>query len=417
MQDSRTTISFSAAEKFTSAPLAFNLMIKPAGSLCNLDCSYCYYLDKADIYGGVEPRMSIEMLEAVTRNYIEANDVSEVQFNWHGGEPLVMGLDFFRKAVEFQKKYAGGKTVFNTIQTNGTLVDSEWAAFFKDNNFLLGVSLDGPEDIHDKYRKDKGRKPTFARVMHGLEILYHSGCQYNILSTVNKECEGRGLEVYRFLKTLGTRYFQFNPVVEHVIGKGSRPHIVPPSFDGAKLAPWSVSALGFGKFLCDIFDEWVRQDVGRFYVNHFDATLARWCGVSPGICTYGQTCGDNFVVEHNGDVYPCDHFVYPEYRLGNMAVEPIRDLVASDARMQFGLAKQTGVPSKCGRCKWNPVCGGECPKHRFGKTENGETGLNALCEGLQKYFSHVAPAMDRMKALLQEEKAPALIMNEILPYK
>ena len=330
-----------------TGPMAFNLMIKPAGSLCNLDCSYCYYLDKADIYGGRQPVMSIEMLETVIREYIRANDVPDVTFNWHGGEPLVVGLDFYRKAIGFQKKYADGKNIFNTLQTNGTLITEDFASFFHDNAFLIGISIDGPEDIHDRFRRDKGGAPTFDKVIRGLERLYRHGVEYNTMTTINKASEGRGAEVYEFLKSSGSRYMQFMPVVEHVISRpGARPYIVPPMTGGAVLAPWSVSSSGFGRFMCDIFDRWVLKDVGKYFVNLFDATLANMCGVLPGTCAYARTCGNNMVVEHNGDLYPCDHFVYPRYRLGNISEDPLRNVVESPDMLRFGTDKRNELPDR-----------------------------------------------------------------------
>ncbi len=389
-----------------TGPAAFNIMLKPAGSLCNLDCAYCYYLDKAGIYGGREPRMSEEMLETVIREYIAANDVPEVTFNWHGGEPLVLGLPFYRKAIELEKKHAGGKTVFNTLQTNGTLLTEEWADFLRDNRFLVGISIDGPRDIHDKYRKDKGGAPTFDKVLKGLSLLRERGVEFNTMSTVNQVSEGRGLEVYRFLQSLGSRYMQFMPVVEHVKGG----YIVDPSTEGARLAPWSVSAKGFGQFMCDIFDYWVRNDVGRTFVGLFDATLANWCGVMPGTCAYDRTCGGNAVIEHNGDLYPCDHFVYPKYRLGNITETSIRSMMESPRQVKFGIDKRNSLPEKCFRCPYLTLCNGECPKHRFGRTEAGETGLNALCAGYYRFYGHTAPYMEKMRELLQQELPPAYVM-------
>ena len=389
-----------------AGPAAFNVMLKPAGSLCNLGCAYCYYLDKADIYGGREPRMSEAMMETVVREYIAANDVPEVVFNWHGGEPLVLGLDFYRKAMDFQRKYAGGKTVFNTLQTNGTLLTPEWADFLKEHHFLVGISIDGPRDIHDKYRRDKGGAPTFDKVLHGLRLLQEHGVEFNTMSTVNKASEGRGLEVYQFLKSLGSRYMQFMPVVEHV--KDGR--IVSPAADGTRLAPWSVSSRGFGRFMCEIFDHWVRNDVGRCFVGLFDATLANWCGVTPGTCAYDRTCGGNSVIEHNGDLYPCDHFVYPQHKLGNIAETPLRTMMESPRQVKFGIDKRNALPEKCFRCKYLHLCNGECPKHRFNRTEAGETGLNALCEGYYRFYDHTAPYMQKMRELLEQELPPAYVM-------
>lgn len=406
-----------------SGPMAFNIMLKPAGSLCNLDCQYCYYLDKKEIYGGREPVMSEAMLETVVREYIKANDVPEVTFNWHGGEPTILGIDFYRKALEFESMYADGKIIHNTLQTNGTLIDRQWADFLKENDFLVGISIDGPQDIHDRYRKDKNRRPTFERVMRGLETLRTTGVEFNTMSTVNKYSEGRGLEVYRFLKGIGSRYMQFMPVVEHVVypvdGKGKpiktgRPFIVSPDREGSMLAPWSVSALGYGKFMCDIFDAWVRQDVGRYYVNLFDATLANWCGAMPGTCVHARACGGNSVIEHNGDLYPCDHFVYPEYLLGNISETDIRTMMESGKQVKFGTDKRGSLPSKCFRCRYLFACNGECPKHRFNRTENGSTGLNALCEGYYLFYSHVDKYMEIMKSLLMQKRAPAEIMFKFL---
>jgi len=391
-------------------PRAFNLMIKPAGSLCNLNCNYCYYLDKAEIYGGREPKMSIEMLETCIRKYIEANEVEEVCFNWHGGEPLLMGIDFYRKALEFEEKYRGNKTVHNTIQTNGTLITDEWAEFFKANGFLVGISVDGPSAIHDRYRKDKAGKATLEKVVSGVEKLYKAGADYNTMTTVNKESEGHGLEVYNFMKSLGSRYMQFMPVVEHIIYRAARPCIVDPSTEGAKIAPWSVSAIGYGKFINEIFDWWVKHDVGSYFVNLFDATLAGWVGEQPGSCVYAETCGGNSIIEHNGDIYCCDHFVYPGYKLGNIATDNLAEMMDSSAQTAFGINKRNTLPSSCLRCKWFKACHGECPKHRFNRTESGETGLNALCDGFKIFFSHVAPYMDYMAECLHNQISPAAVM-------
>ena len=307
----------------------------------------------------------------------------------------------------------------NTIQTNGTLLTQEWASFFRDNDFLVGISVDGPQDIHDKYRKDKGGAPTFDKVMRGVSLLYRNNVQYNTMTTVNHASEGRGLEVYEFLKSIGSRYMQFMPVVEHVKypeGKNgkplkyARPHIVDPSEEGASIAPWSVGSMAFGKFMCEIFDSWVLADVGRYFVNLFDAALARWCGVMPGTCAYAETCGGNSVIEHNGDVYPCDHFVYPQYRLGNILENDLRTMMTSQEQVRFGISKRNSLPGRCVRCRYRFACNGECPKHRFNVTESGQTGLNALCDGYFMFYSHVEPYMDKMKELLDSQQAPAGVM-------
>lgn len=404
----KENLTFDDALRLTG-PLRFNLMVKPAGSLCNLDCAYCYYLDKADIYGGREPRMSIDELERFVRTYIEACQSDEVVFNWHGGEPLVLGLDFYRKAVEFEKRYAGGRKISNTIQTNATLMTAQWASFLRDEGFLAGVSIDGPADIHDKFRRDKGGRPTFERVVKGIEMLYRAGTQYNLMCTVNSASEGNGLKVYSFLKSLGSAYIQFMPVLEHVVypvgqdgrrDRKKRPHIVSPCQTDAVIAPWSVSSTGYGRFLCDIFDYWVRNDVGRVFVNIFEAVLALWCGAQPCTCSFSQTCGGNAVVEHNGDIYCCDHFVYPEWKVGNLYEDNLSEVMTSPLQVKFGLDKRNALPKKCLACKYVQLCNGECPKHRFSRTESGETGLNALCDGLYRFFDRSAPYMQEMKRLL-----------------
>lgn len=419
MRTVKDTITLDDARRITG-PLAFNLMLKPAGSLCNLDCAYCYYLDKSEIYGGVEPRMTVEELEKYVRCYIAACEMNEVTFNWHGGEPLVLGLEFYRKAIEFQQKCKGDKTIKNTLQTNATLVTDEWARFFAENGFLLGVSVDGPPEVHDRYRRDRGGAPTLDRVIAGLRKLHAAGVEYNIMATINSASEGRGLEVYQFLKGLGSAFIQFSPVVEHVVhpmrdgkpDKHARPHIVDPNTEGAVLAPWSVSAVGFGRFICDIFDYWVRHDVGRVFVNFFDCTLANWCGVQPGTCSFAETCGGNAVVEHNGDVYSCDHFVYPKYLIGNIYRDSLAAMMSSPEQTRFGIEKRNSLPRKCLRCESWSLCHGGCPKHRFNSTEAGQPSLNALCEGYRMFFMHSAPAMRKMKDLLMEGKAPALIMMQ-----
>ena len=389
---------------------AFGTMVKPIGSACNLDCHYCYYRDKSEIYGNSMPRMSEELLETYIRQYIQGASQQNISFCWHGGEPLMAGLPFFRKAVELQKKYAGGKVIENTLQTNGILVNEEWCSFFKDNNFLVGLSLDGPEDIHDAFRHDCGGAPTFARVMKAVELMSRTGTEFNILSTVNARSEGRGAEVYKFLRSLNP-FMQFLPVVEYVRQRpGKRPLIVSPDEEDAVEAPWSVSSKGYGQFMCDVFDEWVKYDVGRCFVQLFDVTLANWCGVQPPLCAFGEVCGDGMVVEHNGDVYSCDHFVYPKYKIGNIMETSLKELMSSKEQICFGVSKRNGLPVKCIKCRWFFACHGECPKHRFNKTETGETGLSVLCEGHQIFYNRIAPYMERMKNLLAEHRSPSGVM-------
>ncbi len=405
----RKVATFADAQKEMRA-VAFSTMLKPAGSTCNLDCAYCYYLDKAVQYGGHQAVMSEELLEEYIKQYIGANEVDVVTFCWHGGEPLLLGVDYYRKAVELQKKYAGGRRIDNTLQTNATLITEEWCEFFKENGFLVGVSLDGPQDVHDAFRLDRGGRPTWERVMRSVEMLRRYGVEFNTLSVVNSRCEGRGAEIYRFFKALGSRYMQFLPAVEHVVDRPSgRPLIVSPSTEGARPAEWNVSARGYGEFLCDIFDEWVRMDVGRYFVQMFDATLAQYCGVQPGVCSMCETCGDCLVVEHNGDVYNCDHFVYPDYLLGNIKDKTLAEIYASKERFRFGLDKRNTLPRECLGCRYYFACRGECPKHRFDRGADGEP-KNTLCEGLYRYFHHTAPYMQQMKFLLEQGQSPAFVM-------
>ncbi len=402
--------TFQDAVKQT-APVAFSTMIKPAGSSCNLDCHYCYYLDKALQYGGKQAVMSDELLELYVKQYIEANDVPEVLFCWHGGEPLLLKPDFYLKALEYQKKYADGKKVLNTLQTNGMLLNEEWCDIFASNEFLIGVSIDGPKDIHDSFRLTKNQQPTFDKIIEGVTLMKSMGVEFNTLSVVNSLCEGRGREIYRFFKSLGSRYMQFLPAVEHVIDKPDfhRPLIVSPDQEGARIAEWSVSAKGYGKFLIDIFDQWVINDVGSYYVQMFDATLANTCGVMPGVCSMGEICGDALVVEHNGDVYSCDHFVYPEYKLGNITETHLVDIYNSRKRLDFGLAKRNGLAAECLHCKFYPVCRGECPKHRFDVGKDGYR-KSTLCDGLKMYFKHVEPYMEFMRDQISKQQAPAWVM-------
>lgn len=411
MTKAKAIYTFRDAEK-QLGPVAFTTMLKPAGSTCNLDCHYCYYLDKAVQYGGKQAVMSDELLERYIRQYIEANEVDLVQFCWHGGEPLLLGIDFYRRALALQEKYADGKRIENVLQTNGTLVDDAWCDLFAAHHFLVGISLDGPEDIHDAFRLTKGGEPTFARVMQTIERFQRHGVEYNTLSVVNRLCEGRGREIYRFFRdTVRSRYMQFLPAVEHVIDKSGfhRPLIVSPEHEGARLAEWSVSAAGYGQFLCDLFDEWVVQDVGHYFVQMFDATLAQWCGVSPGVCSMGETCGDALVVEHNGDVYSCDHFVYPEYKLGNISDTSLAAIYRSRQRVDFGMAKRNTLPAECLRCTYYVACRGGCPKHRF---DTGRDGCrkNSLCEGLYAYFRHTEPYMRYMRELLSKQQSPAWVI-------
>ena len=385
----------------------FTSMVKPVGSLCNMRCKYCYYLDKAALYDYRQPQMDEALLENYIRANIEGNNSPVIAFAWHGGEPLLAGKEFFRKAVALQQRYAEGRTVENSIQTNGLLVDDEWCAIFRDNNFLVGVSIDGPESIHDAHRVDAGGNPTFARVMKGIERLYRNRVEYNTLTTINIHSEGRGAEVYNFLRQISV-FMQFLPVAELLCD--GRVH--SPENQGADIAPWSVSAKGFGQFMCDIFDVWVKNDVGRRYVQLFDATLALMVGVQPSVCSLCETCGSGLTVEHNGDVYCCDHFVYPEYKIGNIHTDRLADLAYCDRQFEFGVAKRALLPRECRHCKFYNLCHGECPKHRFICDNTGEYGKNYLCDGYRMFYEHTAADMERMKQLILDGKPASEIMNK-----
>ena len=385
----------------------FTSMVKPVGSLCNMRCKYCYYLDKAALYDNHQPKMDEALLENYIRANIEGNSSPVIAFAWHGGEPLLAGKEFFRKAVALQQKYGEGRTIENSIQTNGLLIDDEWCQIFRDNNFLVGVSIDGPESIHDAHRVDVGGQPTFARVMKGIERLYRNRVEYNTLTTINIHSEGRGAEVYNFLRQISV-FMQFLPVAE-LLCDG---RVQSPESEGADIAPWSVSAKGFGEFMCDVFDIWVKNDVGRRYVQLFDATLALMVGVQPSVCSLCETCGSGLTVEHNGDVYCCDHFVYSEYKIGNIHTDRLADLAYCDRQFEFGVAKRALLPRECRHCKFYNLCHGECPKHRFITDNTGEYGKNYLCDGYRMFYEHTEGAMKQMKDLILAGKPAADIMKK-----
>lgn len=410
----RKSLTLREAQKL-SLPRSFTTLVKPVGSRCNMRCSYCYYLDKALLYD-MSPRevMSDSVLRTYIRDFIAANDADVVNFCWHGGEPLLAGINFYEKAIFYQNKYKGSKRVENSLQTNGLLINEKWCNFFRQNRFLIGISLDGPEDIHDSYRVDAGGRPTFARVMNAVKLMQSCGVEFNTLSVVNDRCEGRGAQVYNFFKSIGSRYMQFLPAVEFISHEqlrqfGGRGRILSPedSQSGA-LSPWSVDAESFGEYMCDIFDEWRRGDIGEYYVQLFDVTLANWYGEKPGLCAYSKSCGDGLAVEHNGDVYSCDHFVYPEYKLGNLTESALGELYRSQRQFDFGVAKRSGLPDNCLNCDYYHLCTGGCPKHRFRDSRDAQQ-KNYLCEGYKKFFAHTEPYMRRMCDLLSNGQPPSLL--------
>lgn len=391
------------------------VMAKPAGPSCNLACEYCYYLEKNNLYkkdlkaGMFE--MSDELLELYISQYIESQTMPQVLFTWHGGEALMRPLHFYKKVVSLQKKYARGRQIDNCIQTNGTLLNDEWCQFFRDNRWLVGVSIDGPERFHDRYRRNIKGKPSFSKVMKGIELLNRYGVEWNALAVVNDFNGDHPLEFYRFFKDIRCRYIQFTPIVERIMPHSDGRHLAcPADNDNLPLAPFSVKPKQWGDFLCAIFDEWVYNDVGQYFIQLFDSTLANWVGEQPGVCTMARTCGHAGVMEYNGDVYTCDHFVFPEYKLGNIRENTLIEMMYSEREQSFGDAKMNSLPRQCLECQYLFACNGECPKNRFAHTSDGQSGLNYLCEGYHQFFEHVAPAMDFMKRELLARRSPANIM-------
>ena len=401
----------------TFAPFArpLYIMTKPVGAICNLACDYCYYLEKSKLYQESPKHiMSDELLEKFIKEYIESQTMPQVLFTWHGGETLMRPLSFYQKAMELQRKYARGRTIDNCIQTNGTLLNDEWCRFFHDNNWLVGVSIDGPQEFHDEYRKNKQGKPSFMKVMQGINLLNKHRVEWNALAVVNDFNADYPLDFYHFFKEIGCRYIQFTPIVERIFRHDDGRHLAAvEEGDNEKLADFSVTPEQWGNFLCTIFDEWVKNDVGEYFIQLFDATLANWVGEQPGVCSLAKTCGHAGVMEFNGDVYSCDHFAFPQYKLGNIYSKTLVEMMYSDKQQQFGRNKFDSLPSQCKECQYLFACNGECPKNRFCKTASGEPGLNYLCKGYYQYFDHVAPYMDFMKKELLAERAPANIMEAI----
>ena len=389
------------------------VMLKPAGAHCNLACKYCYYLEKNNLYQNTSRHlMSDEMLEQFTREYIEAQTMPQVLFTWHGGEPLMRSIDFYKKALALQKKYAHGKQIDNVIQTNGTLLTDEWCEFFAKNHWLVGISIDGPQEYHDHYRVTPAGKPSWEKVMQGISLLKKHRVEWNAMAVVNAYNAEHPLEFYHFFRDNGCQYLQFTPIVERLTEHEDGRTLASLADDREiPLADASVTPQQWGNFLCTIFDDWVRHDVGKTFVEIFDCTLANWMGVLPGICAYSKECGHAGVMEHNGDVYSCDHFVFPEYKLGNIREQSLIDMLYGEKQQAFSRLKHTSLPRQCKECDMEFACHGECPKNRFEKDKYGEPGLNYLCQGYYQYYSHVAPYMDFMKRELLAQRPPANIMN------
>lgn len=391
------------------------VMLKPAGAHCNLACKYCYYLEKNKLYPTAQRHlMSDEMLEQFTREYIEAQTMNQVLFTWHGGEPLLRSIDFYRKALSLQQKYAGGRRIDNVIQTNGTLLTDEWCEFFAQNHWLVGISIDGPQPDHDHYRLTAAGKPSWKKVMQGIKLLKKHGVEWNAMAVVNAYNVNHPLEFYRFFKENGCQFLQFTPIVERLTRhEDGRTLASLADKDEIPLSEASVAPEQWGYFLCAIFDEWVRKDVGKIFVEIFDCTLANWMGISPGICAYSKECGHAGVMEHNGDVYSCDHFVFPEYKLGNIRDHSLIDMLYGEQQQEFSRLKHSSLPRQCKECDMEFACHGECPKNRFMKDKYGDSGLNYLCLGYYHYYQHVAPYMDYMKQELMAQRPPSNIMKVV----
>jgi uncharacterized protein len=403
----------------TFAPFAkpMYVMLKPVGSACNLNCTYCYYLEKEHLYPSAKSQMMSEiLLEKFTEEYINAQTQNEILFTWHGGEALLRPISFYKKALEFQKIYGKGRKIDNVLQTNGTMLTDAWCEFFKENNFLIGISIDGPQDFHDEYRRNKGGLPTFVKVMKGINLLKKHGVEFNAMAVVNEYNADYPVEFFQFFKELGVKYIQFAPIVERINRQENGLKLTTPE-EEAELAEFSVSPVQWGKFLVGLFDEWIKEDVGNIYIQMFDSTLANWVGEQPGVCTLARHCGHAGVMEFNGDVYSCDHYVFPEYKLGNINTDSLASMMYSEKQLKFGTDKHDTLPRQCRECEFLFACNGECPKNRFARTKDGEYGLNYLCAGWKMFYGHVAPYMDFMKKELLNERAPANVMEWAKTYK
>lgn len=377
----------------------FDILLKPGGATCNMHCRYCYYLDKRSLYPAGQTRMPDELMEKVVREYLHAYEGPRIPFTFHGGEPTLLGIPYFRRVLELQKRYGDGRPIDNAIQTNGTLLDDEWGEFLHENGFLVGLSLDGPEDLHDAFREYSSGRPSFRNVMHGLDVLRRHKVEYNTLTCVNSLSSRHAARIYKFLRGEGVRYMQFIPVVERVDKNGvlSGPPGDTPESIAPELTEWSVAPHDYGDFLCRLFDEWRKKDVGKIHVQLFETTLAHWLGMEGGLCFFRKECGCAPVVEHNGDVYACDHYVYPDYLVGNLTETPLASLARSPFMEKFGSRKSQTLTQKCRNCEYLFACNGECPKHRFSVNKDGEYGQNYLCPAYTRFFRHITPVMDAMR--------------------
>lgn len=415
-----TRIAVFDSHDSTGKTAPFFVLAKPAGPACNLRCTYCFYLEKKDLFGRMQStRMQEDTLATFVREYIAAQDTPEVTFAWQGGEPTLRGLAFYRRVVELQRTHAQGRRISNAFQTNGVLIDAEWAEFFAANGFLVGISIDGPADLHDAQRVDPAGRGSLAAVLQGLEHLKAHRVDFNTLTVVSRANVRHARKVYRFLKDIGSRYIQFIPLVERRAKAAAPNQLAGPPGPGmsrdAEVTRWSVSPVAYGDFLIEVFQEWVRGDVGTVFVQMFDNALASWVGEGARLCVFAETCGRQLAIEHDGSVYACDHYVYPQYRLGNLMQQSFAQMLDSDAQRRFGAAKRDTLPAQCRTCEFRFACNGGCPKHRFLHTADGEAGLNYLCAGYRKFFRFADPPMRAMGQLLRQGRAPAEIMLQRAP--
>lgn len=403
-------------------PQGIHIVAKPAGPACNLRCAYCFYLEKSRLYADRRDyRMSDEVLKTFIRSYVEAQPTSDVEFVWQGGEPTLLGVDFFRRVIQLQQPYAGMKNISNVLQTNGTLLNDDWCRFLRQNNFLVGLSLDGPEDIHDRYRCDRSGRGSFRRAFNGLHLLKKHGVQFNIMASVARETAREPLRVYDFFRQQGVEFIQFAPVVERIPGSEERhlglqlagPANVNTGALQPTITPWTVVPEEYGDFLITIYDEWVRHDVGKTFVMNFEWALNAWVGNPSPVCIHARQCGQSLVIEHNGDVYGCDHYVYPQFYVGNVLVGPLADMVGAARELGIGAGKEHGLTDSCRECEVLAACQGGCPKHRFGTSRGGKNGQNYLCSGYKIFFLHIRKYLRVMGTLL-ENGYPAEVVMEVI---
>ena len=400
-----TSGRYSGIQKDMSTPTPFSIMSKPIGPRCNIDCTYCYYLEKEKLFPKEKKfRMTPDVLESYIRQLIETSveaGMQEIPFAWQGGEPTMLGVDYFRQIVSLQKQYAPeGVKITNALQTNGVLLNDEWGGFLRDEGFLVGISIDGPKKVHDRYRRDRAGRPTFDAVMHGLEVLQRNEVEHNALTTVHRANGGKGREIYRFLKGLGIDFMQFIPIAER---SRDGELAAAPQVDqdpGNAVTAWSVSPRVYGKFLCDVFDTWFARDIGKVFVQFFDVQLGLWMGRHSSLCIFAETCGNALAIEHDGSLYSCDHYVYPEYRLGKITETPMRDLIWTERQREFGHDKASKLTRQCNSCSYRFACNGGCPKQRFAMAKDGEDGHNYFCESYTMFFRHAGPRLQDMARLV-----------------